>query len=185
MTPEGPDELSRGREDEHGRIPRVLQPFVATSLFPYLAGRSRRAFRISLAALLVVQVALALLRLQAPLIAIGATGLPLIFVLYMYEINVRRDLTIRTLVPTAVLGAALGLGWALLTGAVIASYYDVALGDEVVARQVLIAGVAIPMGAAILMLVPVVAMRLLHPTRALMDGFLIGPVRSASPRREL
>jgi hypothetical protein len=58
-----------------------------------------------------VQVALALLRLQAPLIAIGATGLPLIFVLYMYEINVRRDLTIRTLVPTAVLGAVLGLGW--------------------------------------------------------------------------
>jgi hypothetical protein len=158
----------------HGRTPRVLQPFVATSLFPYLAGRSRRAFRIGLAALLVAQVALALLRLQAPLIAIGAIGLPLIFVLYLYEINVRRDLTIRTLVPTAVLGAALGVGWALLTGAVIASYYDVALGDEVDARQVLIAGVAIPIGAAILTLVPAVAMRLLHPTRALMDGFLIG-----------
>jgi hypothetical protein len=147
---------------------------------PYLGGRSRNAFRIGLAALIVVQVALALLRLQGPLIAIGAIGLPLIFVLYLYEIGVERDLTIRALVPTAVLGAALGVGWALLTGAVIASYYDVSLGDELDARQVLIAGVAIPIGAAIFMLVPVVAMRMLRPTRPLMDGFLIGALGAIS-----
>lgn len=153
---------------------RVLAPFVATSLFPYLANSSRRAFRIGLAALLVVLIALALLGLQAPLIAISALGLPLIFVLYLYEIDVHRDLTIRWLAPTAVLGAALGLGWALLTGAVFARFYDVSLGDDAFARQALFVGVAIPIGTAVLALLPVVTMRLAHPTRTVMDGFLIG-----------
>ena len=112
----------------------MLRPYVATSLFPYLPQRSRTAFRVGLAVLLLVLIALALLRWQAALIAIAALGLPLIFVLYLYEIDVRRELTVRSLVPTAVLGVGLGVGWALLTGAVIADYYDVSLGDTGVTR---------------------------------------------------
>jgi hypothetical protein len=149
---------------------------VATSLFPYLASRSRRAFRIGLAALLLVMIVLALLRLQAPLIAVCALGLPLMFVLYLYEINVRPGLTMRSLVPTAVLGAALGIGFALLTAALPARHYDVSLDDTALEGHTLLVGVAIPICVAVLMLLPVVAMRLVHPTRALLDGFLIGAV---------
>jgi hypothetical protein len=153
---------------------RVLQPFVATSLFPYLEGRSRRAFRIGLASLLLVLIALALLRWQAPLIAVCVIGLPLIFVLYFFEIGVRRDLTTRSLVPTAVFSVLLGLGWALWSGSVSAGFYDVTLGESVFTTRSVLVAVAIPVGAAVLMLVPVVAMKLLHPTRTVLDGFLIG-----------
>ena len=152
----------------------MLRPYVATSLFPYLPQRSRMAFRVGLAVLLVVLIALALLRWQAALIAIAALGLPLIFVLYLYEIDVRRELTVRSLVPTAVLGVGLGVGWAFLTRAVIADYYDVTLGDTGVTRQALIAGIAIPIGAAVLTLLPVVVMRFVRPTRETLDGFVIG-----------
>ncbi len=177
MMTEGPgDGGDRPRVGTYAAAPgeRVLQPFVAISLFPYLPQRSRMAFRVGLAALLLVLITFALLRWQAALIAIAALGLPLIFVLYLYEIDVQRDLTIRSLVPTAVLGVGLGVGWALLTGAVISDYYDVSLGDTGVTRQALVAGVAIPIGGAVLTLVPAVIMRFVRPTRESMDGFVIG-----------
>ena len=110
MTTEGPSDGGDGlRIGDYTAAPgeRVLRPYVATSIFPYLPLRSRTAFRVGLAALLLVLIALALLRWQAPLIALAALGLPLIFVLYLHEIDVRRELTIRSLVPTAVLGVGL------------------------------------------------------------------------------
>ena len=65
-----------------------------------------------LAVLFLLLIALALLRWQAPMIAVSALGLPLVFLLYLYEADIHRDLTLRSLVPTAVLGVGLGVGWA-------------------------------------------------------------------------
>jgi hypothetical protein len=153
----------------------VLRLSVASSLFPHLPHTSRAPFRAGLAVLSLALVALALLRWQAPLIAVSVLGFPLLFVLYLREADVYRDPPIRWLVLVAVLGVGLGVGWALLTGAVVAHSYDVALSEGTSARHSILEGLVIPTGGAVLMLVPAVAVRLLWPvTRESLDGLVIG-----------
>lgn len=158
----------------------VVRLSVASSLFPHLPHRSRTAFRVGLAALFLLLIALALLRWQAPMIAVSSLGLPLVFLLYLYEADVYRDLTLRSLVPTALLGIGLGVGWALATSTLVASFYDVSLADADSRRLALAVGIAVPVGGAILMLVPAVVIRFARPSRESLDGFVIGSLGAIS-----
>jgi hypothetical protein len=125
--------------------------------------------------LLLAMIASALLRWQAPLIAVSALGLPLLFLIYLQESDVHHDLPVRSLLVTAMLGVGLGVGWALLTGTVVAHSYDVALGAGMTGGRTLLDGLLIPTGGAFLMLVPAVLVRVLRaPARESLDGFLIG-----------
>ncbi len=133
-----------------------------------------------LAVLFLLLIALGLLRWQAPMIAISALGLPLVFLLYLYEADIHRDVTLRSLVPTAVLGIGLGVGWAWATGSLVSDFYDVSLADAGSRRLALVVGVAVPVGGAILMLVPAVVMRFVRPTRESLDGFVIGSLGAIS-----
>ncbi len=73
------------------------------------------------------------------------------------------------------MGIALGVGYALVTGAIIADAYDVALGADESDAQAMLVGLAVPVGAAVLALVPAVVIRLWRPgTRESLDGFVIG-----------
>ena len=90
----------------------LLRVSVISSLFPHLPHRSRTAFRVGLAALLVVLVMVALLRWQAALIALSALGFPLLFQIYLQESDVYHDLPVRALLVAAVTGAGFGVGWA-------------------------------------------------------------------------
>jgi len=149
----------------------VLLLSAASSLFPHLPHGSREPFRAALAVLSFLLVAFALLRWQAPLIAVSVLGVPLLFVLYLHEADVHRDLPIRRLVLVAMLGVGLGVGWALLTGEIGAQSYDVALSE----RHSILDGLVVPTGGALLMLVPAVVVRLLRPvTRESLDGLVIG-----------
>ncbi|MGX9788935.1 zinc ribbon domain-containing protein [Mycobacterium sp. MMS18-G62] len=177
LTPrrgEGPDWLRiRDYGAAHGE--HLLQPSLASSLFPHLPQRSRGAFRIGLAVVLVALVAFALLRLPAALVSVAALGFPLLFLLYLRESDAFSDLPVRTLVITAVLGIGLGVGWVLLTGAAVAKSYGIALGAGIVGSRMLRDGIGIPLGGVILMLMPAVVVRLLRPpTREALDGFMVG-----------
>ena len=120
-------------------------------------------------------VTFATLRMPAALISVASLGLPLLFLLYMRETNVFRDVPRRTLLLTAALGIGLGIGWVLLTGAIVARSYGVPLGAGIAADRIAREGLGIPVGSMLLMLVPVVVVRLLRPpTRESMDGFMIG-----------
>ncbi|HZA09483.1 zinc ribbon domain-containing protein [Mycobacterium sp.] len=154
----------------------VLLPRVASSLFPHLPPRSRRPFSVALAVLIVALIVFAVLRWQAPLIAVSTLGLPLLFMIYTYQADVAGGLPARgTLLLTAVLGAGLGVGWALLTGAIVARANDVALGPGMSRWPILVDGLVIPLGGAILMLVPAFVLRVLRPPRReSLDGFIIG-----------
>ncbi|MBV8928099.1 MAG: zinc ribbon domain-containing protein [Mycobacteriaceae bacterium] len=153
----------------------VLRLAVASSIFPRLPHRSRNPFRFALAGLVVVLVAVALLRWQAPLMAVSAFGIPILFLIYLHESDVYADLPRRSLLLTGALGVGLGAGWAVLTGRVVARAYDVALGGGTAHGQTMIAGLAIPLGGAALMLVPAAAVRALRqPARESLDGFVIG-----------
>jgi hypothetical protein len=183
LTPrrgEGPDWL---RIRDFGAAPgeHLLRPSLTSSLFPHLAERSRTAFRLGLAALLVALVAFTVLRLPAALITVSALGLPLLFLIYLRESDAFRDYPIATLVLTGALGIGLAVGWVLLTGANVARSYGVALGSGVVGARMLRDGIAIPLGGVILMLMPAVIVRLMRPpTREALDGFVIGALGALS-----
>lgn len=153
----------------------LLQLSIASSLFPHLSDRSRTPFRVGLIAVLLALTACTLLRLPAALIAVAALGLPLLFLIYLQESDAFRDLSVRILGITAVLGVVLGVGWVLLTGAAMARSYGVPLGAGISGYRILRHGLGIPLGGMVLMLVPAVVARLLRPhTRESLDGFMIG-----------
>jgi len=128
-----------------------------------------------LALLLVCLVAFTLLRLPAALITVGTLGLPVLYLIYLRESDAFRDFPIGTLVLTAVLGIAFGVGWVLLTGAMVASTYEVGLGSAIVGMRMLRVGIGIPLGGVILMLLPAAIVRVLRPSsREALDGFRIG-----------
>jgi hypothetical protein len=180
LTPrrgEGPDWL---RIRDYGAAPNehLLQPSVASSLFPHLPHRSRTAFRVGLLVLLVALIAFTMLRLPAALITVAALGLPVLFALYLHESDAHDDLPVATLVFTAVLAIGLAVGWVLLTGTMVAKAYDIGLGAAVVGSRMLKMGIMIPAGGVILMLMPAVVVRVLRPlrgnSREALDGFMIG-----------
>jgi hypothetical protein len=153
----------------------VLRLSIASTLFPHLPHRSRAAFRAAMALLFLAMVVFALVRWQAPLVAVSALGLPLLFGLYMHETDIDDDLPTGSLILTVVLGAGLGVGWALLSGGLIAQTYDAALGDVETDATTLLTGVAVAVVTAILTFTPAVVLRLLRPpTRESLDGFVIG-----------
>ena len=183
LTPrkgEGPDWL---RIRDFGAAPgeHLLQPSLASSLFPHLPPRSRTVFRIGLAVVLVALVAFALLRMPGALVTVEALGIPFLFLLYLRESDGFHDIPTRTWVLTAVLGIGLAIGWVLLTGPMVARSYGIALGSGVVGARMLRAGIAIPLGGVIIMLMPAVIVRLLRPpTREALDGFMIGALGALS-----
>ena len=154
---------------------RVLTPNIASTLFPHLPPQSRKVFLLGLALLLAALVAATLLRLPAVLITVAALGLPLLFLLYLQEADIFRDIPSATLITTSVVGMGLGIGWVLLTGAAAARSYGVPLGAAIAGSQVLRDGLAIPIGSLILSLVPVVIARLRTTgARESLDGFALG-----------
>ena len=159
----------------------VVRTSVASTLFPQLPERSRTSFRFGLVALLVALSVFATLRWQAPLIATAALGLPLLFVLYLRETDAHRDLPVRTLAATAVLGIALGAGWAQIIGVIVSHSYDVAMGSEESLGHALLEGLTIPVSGVLVMLAPAVLVRLLGPPfREALDGFVIGGLAAVS-----
>ncbi|MDQ2635660.1 MAG: zinc ribbon domain-containing protein, partial [Actinomycetota bacterium] len=156
--------------DEH-----LLAPSPTSSLFPHLPQRSRTAFRLGLVVLLATLATFTLLRLPAALVTVAALGLPVLFVIYLWESDAFRDFGFRTLARTAALGVGLGLGWVLLTEATITRSYELGLTEGIDWDRILRDGVVIPVGGVVLMLVPAVIVRMARPpTREALDGFLVG-----------
>ena len=183
LTPrpgEGPDWL---RIRDFGAAPgeHLLQPSLASSLFPHLPARSRTVFRAGLALVLVALVLFAVLRMPGALVAVSALGFPFLFALYVRESDGFDDIPARTWALTAALGIGLGVGWVLLTGAMVARSYGIALGAGVVGSRMLSMGIGIPLGGVILMLMPAVIVRLLRPpTREALEGFMVGALGALS-----
>ncbi len=153
----------------------LLRPNIVSSLFPRLSPSSRMPFLLGLGVLLAALLAATLSRLPAALITVAALGLPLLFLIYLQESDVFDDVPTGTLVATAGLGIGLGVGWVLLTGAVVAQAYDVGLGAGIAGSRILRDGLGIPVANLLLMLAPAVVVRLIRPgQRESLDGFAIG-----------
>lgn len=178
--------LGRRRIRAYAAAPRehTLVPSVTTSLFPHLSRSALLPFRVGIVALVVTMAVCALMRWQAPLITVCALGLPTLFLIYLREAQIDRDLPRSSLVLTAVVGSALGVGSALVTGDVVAASNVVSLGPEYAEPPPVVSSLAvmaIPIGAAAVMLIPAAMMWLL-PTRVreLLDGFVFGALAAIS-----
>ena len=159
----------------------VLRPSVTSTLFPHLHHRAQGPFRVGLIILVIALLAFAVLRWQAPLVAVSALGLPVLFHLYLHEADLYADLPRRALLIIAVVSAGLGVGWAWLTGATIAQSYAVAFQASIEFKQPLADGLAIPVSGAIVMLVPIALARTSHVgTHESLDGFVIGAIAAMS-----
>jgi hypothetical protein len=148
---------------------------VVSSLFPQLSGHSRAPFRVAFALAVGVLVIVAVAGLQAPVIAVSALAVPLLFLVYVFEID---PLEIRFAVPTALLfvaGAALGVGWGLLLGPLAADSLLPAYSPSLLSGGVLVSAVVVPAAGLLLMVLPVAVARLWRsePSEAL-DGFTGG-----------
>jgi hypothetical protein len=148
---------------------------VVSSLFPQLSGHSRAPFRVAFAVAVGVLVVVAAAGLQAPVIAVSALAVPLLFLVYVFEID---PLEVRFAVPAAlvfVAGAALGVGWGLLLGPLAADSLLPTYSPSLLTGGVLVSAVVVPVAGLLLMVLPVAVLRLwrAQPSEAL-DGFTAG-----------
>lgn len=153
----------------------VFHPSITTSLFPHLSHRSSFPFRAALGALALLLVAFALAGLEPAVIATSALGVPLLFALYLREVDVYGENPLVLGGVTLVVGAALGVGWALLGGPVVAAALQPTLGSILTGGKALEASVVVPAIGQALMCVPVL---LLFAGRRrsdeALDGFALG-----------
>jgi hypothetical protein len=171
---DGPDRL---RSDAYAAEPneQLVRLSLISTLFPHLLPRSRTAFRVALALIMVALIVTALLRWQAALIAISVVAVPVLFVGYIRQTGVRRDLGLPTVALTSLTGLVLGAGWAYLTGPVLADSYLNVLGPGHSGVRLVAQGLNIPVLGAMLMVVPAVVGRLLRSaSREALDGYVIG-----------
>lgn len=177
LTPEPGDGPQWLRLRTFGASPNegLMRPSITSSLFPHLTRRSRVPFRIGLVLILISLLAFSFVRVPAALITVSALGLPLLFVLYLAEADVFRDVPRHLLAIVAVLGAALGIGWVLMTGEMVARSYGVPMSAGLALHHLLKEGLLIPAAGMVLMVLPPVVVRLFRPVRReALDGFVIG-----------
>jgi hypothetical protein len=127
-------------------------------------------------------VALSVLRWTGPLVILSALGLPALFMLYLWESDIVRDLPRHVLALVAGLGVAFGVGWAWLTGGLIARAYGVPVAAGFVLENLAGVGLQIAVGGVVFMAAPAVLVRFLlrHETRESLDGFVVGALGALS-----
>jgi hypothetical protein len=153
----------------------VLRPSVTSTIYPSLPRGSRMAFRLALVGVVALLVGTALPMWQAALIGLIGFGLPLLFLAYLKQTDAFADLTTGTLLTTAALAVAFGIGWGLATDAAAARTDDDALGLPVSTLRILLTGFAIPLGFLVLLLAPMIIVRVWRPgSRESLNGFTIG-----------
>ncbi len=153
----------------------IWTPRVSSALFPRVPGKPRKPFRLALILVLIAIPVLAAARIPGPLGVLSILGWPLIFLIYSWRSEVFRDIPLRILMATGVLGAGLGVSWWLFTGTMVANRYGVSTGESLLLIPVLNVGLLLSLGGAVLMLVPALVTRLFPvPVREALDGFVVG-----------
>lgn len=159
----------------------VTFPLVTSSLFARLSEASRRPFRLGLILGLAALVVFSWPGFRGPLVVVTAFGIPLLFVLYLWQSDAFRDIPARALVTAAVLGAGTGIGWWLWSGLQVAHTYGIPLGIGAQMERALNIGSVITIVGALLMILPAIVVRLTGwTTRESLDGFVIGALGALS-----
>jgi hypothetical protein len=153
----------------------VLRLSVATSLFPHLSHRAKAPFRVGFGLFLVLLLIFSLAGTSAPLIAVSALGVPLLFLIYIWEVDPYEG---SFLLPTSIsllLGAGLGVGWAIVGGHYVDNALVPSLTSSLTSNTAVVAAVAVPAIGQLSMCVPMVIVRAAQRGRIeSLDGFVSG-----------
>ena len=159
----------------------VALPLVTSSLFARLSPTSRRPFRLGLFLGLAALVVFSWWGFLGPLVVVSAFGIPLLFVLYLWQSDAFRDIPPRALVTAVVIGVGTGIAWWLWVGLQVAHTYGIPLGIGAQMERALNIGSWITIIGALLMILPAIIVRLSGwTTREALDGFVIGALGALS-----
>lgn len=151
---------------------KVLRPWVTSTLFPRLPGRSRRPFRMTLAAGVGTLFLLALLRLPGAGITVAALGLPVLFILYLRSCGAGQTVHRKGLALAAFVGAGLGVAWVLGTDQWLIQGFSIPEGPPLVHLFDRLARFSTVL---VLMVLPAVVVRLRwRAARDSLEGYSIG-----------
>lgn len=152
----------------------------AGALFFGLSAGTRRPFRLGLVIVAGTAVGFALLRRQAPMVAVCVFGLPLLFAVHFWHSDGRSAFPRKSLTLGVPLAIGLGVAWALVAGPITASAYRNALGGQMDVAQVLLCGIAIPMTYGLALVAPTALVRWMEGAgRASLRGFEVGAMTAA------
>lgn len=174
------DKLSRRRPHSYAAFPEepVFHLSLVSSLFPHLAHRPAALFRFASAVLVGLLLLFGATDLEAPVVAVAALGLPLLFQLYVYEVDVYEEQRVGLSALSLLAGAGLGVGWALVGGPVVAGALQPDVVHPLGGARAVGAAVAVPAIGQVLMCVPVMVAALYRPPRwhgrEPLDGFALG-----------
>ena len=153
----------------------VIRISPVSSLFPHLSHRAKAPFRAALGVIVVLLVIFAVAGTAAPLAAVCAFGVPLLFILYLFEVDPYEG---SFLFPTGIcvlLGAGLGAGWALIAGPHVDRTLQISPLFSLTSGSALVAAVVVPGVAQVLMCVPGTVVWLMQRKRMeSLDGFVAG-----------
>jgi RsiW-degrading membrane proteinase PrsW (M82 family) len=170
---------ARGRR-EFAAAPHESQflPAVISTLFPQLPRASMATFRVALAIGVAIVVALGLARMFPVAIVAAAVLVPLLVVIYLYDVDVYEDEPVRVIALTMVWGAAAGVIVGVIAEEISPSGVSSLL--ESTERKTLLRGILLPLlGGALMIAGPLV----LLPYRRfndVLDGATFGAAAAVS-----
>lgn len=130
----------------------MLRPAIASSLFPHLSALTRTPFNLGLLAIAVVMAVCVEVKLPGALIVVSALGLPVLFLIYRHQSGAYQDIPRSTLLATAGLGIAIGVGWVLLTGDLVIRETGAPFDAGIAGSRVLRNGLGVAEGGVALMM---------------------------------
>ncbi|WP_082981915.1 hypothetical protein [Mycolicibacterium mucogenicum] len=147
---------------------------LVSTLFPQLPARTHRSFQIGVAAFVAWLAIAVALRLPGLFISTVAVGIPLLFVLYVRQLDYRGPAKVRLLV-SAGLGMAFGVAFAFGSGAVVARAYGVPLESGVAAVHLRTLEAGLSAVEALVVIAPTLLLRVFSPgDRKALYGYVIG-----------
>jgi len=147
---------------------------LVSALFPHLPARTHRSFQIGLAVFVAWLAAAATLRLSSLFISTVAVGIPLLFALYVRQLEYRGSARTRLLVGVS-LGIGFGVAFAFGSGAMVARAYGVPLESGVAAVHLRTVEAGLSAVEALLVIAPALLIRVVSPgDRKALYGYVIG-----------
>lgn len=152
----------------------VFRPAVVSTLFPHLPARNALPFRIALLVGAVLLLLLGATGFTGPSIAAAALFLPLLYLVYLYEVDVYGDESPLAIGTIFGLGIAAGLAWAWLTSGALTQTVVQGTTMGLTGSDILRFGIAIPLAAQGVMLAVSLALFWRGQYDEVLDGFASG-----------
>ena len=167
----------RMRAHAYAADPResVFTLTIISTIFPHLPPRRAIVARWALIIGVLVVVGIALGRYAPIAIVLGAALLPVLYLIYFYDVAVYEDEPVIVLAFTFITGALLGAGMSLLFYRTLIGQRGLSLTGGPSANYVLLSGVALPLLGQFLMLVGPLILYFARPRFSdILDGLVFG-----------